>query len=75
MPLTETEKIGAEITQKLLYDTMVAVQRAVDELFKELGDKEAGDWGVINEGLLQLRTAIEVFDRKEPNDKNNSNSN
>lgn len=50
-------------SNKELLEALQSQQRVVDELFKELGNKEAGNWGIINDGLCQAGKAIAKAER------------
>lgn len=50
--------------QEQLLEQLRKTQKAIDELFAELGNKRAGDWGIINEGCLALTAAIRELEGK-----------
>ena len=55
MPLNKLEQLA--------YNALIAQKEAVAELFKELGNKEAGNWGIINGGLVQADETIKVLEK------------
>ena len=50
--------------EKLAYNALLAQKDAISELFKELGNKEAGNWGIINGGLSQADETIKVLEKR-----------
>ena len=44
-----------------LYNALVEQRKAVKELFLELESKEAGDWGIINNGLMRAERTIKAY--------------
>ena len=52
----ERDRLKAENAE--LVEALEAQSVAVTELFKELGKKEVGDWGIINDGLMGATKAI-----------------
>lgn len=46
-------------TQEMALAGLCAYKKAIDELFIELGNKRAGDWGIINDNLIKGNDALE----------------
>jgi len=45
----------------VLGNGLISAQKAIDELFAELGNKRAGDWGVINDNLVKVNKALKLY--------------
>jgi len=48
--------------ENLAYQALIAQKEAIGELFKELGNKEAGNWSIINGGLCQANETVKVLE-------------
>ncbi len=51
--------------EKQAYSALLAVNKATDELFKELSKKDSCDWGIINDGLLEATRATNSLKEAE----------
>jgi hypothetical protein len=45
-------------TNDFLFETIQKAKLTIDELLKELGKREVGNWGIINDGCLEIEKAL-----------------
>lgn len=70
---TQLKKTTAEFETKLAETKRILekVKLVHEELFAELGNKRAGDWGIINDGLVEFEKLRKALTDTEIKDKEN----
>jgi len=61
-------------TQEQFISALKEADKVFDEIFKELGNKEPGDWGVINSGMLCVRSVLRAVHAYEKGNQVNADT-
>ena len=52
-----TLTVGEKEIKKLV-EALCGAEKVIVELFKEAGRKEVADWGIVNDGILEIKKVL-----------------